>query len=654
MAQEVSILVTAQDHFSDTIRKMQIAQNSFAKDVDGLTQKLNQLNNNRAKLKIDTSDAKRALDDAKKKYNELGDAASRSAYEAAQANYDQAVQNLKAVGNEANRTKKAIEQLTVEEKKYNNRAASGRTNSRENGALAALMKSGLANMAGQSISNFAGVALSSAFGNTTGAAIGSIVSGVAQGASMGMVAGHTGAAIGAAVGAAAGVVNAVTQTFAQKDEAFKSAVRDQYSQVTNEQATSLASGSAIAAEREQFKIALGTLAGDQAEQLYEDIREFATVSPFAFDDLKGMSRTLLAGKYDPDEVVDMMRIIGDTGATLGLGADDMSNLAMYLSRMQVTGKATLEYLNPLMERGIPVFDFLAEALPGGNEEIQDMVSRGLIPGAKAAEILADAMERAYGGGMELQEKTFTGLTSTVEDLQADLDAAMGEGYNAKRTEGLQKTVDFMEGAEGDAMREAYEKIGAFKADLENQREEIERKHLTDVLESDEYREADAATQGMMLMKAKADAASEYAQTEGYQTQLTAEKELIQGIQSGMSTEYYEAGYYLGEEFEKGIYSARLNSDSFRANLMDYYVSGMPEEKFKGNAWGIPYVPHDNFITRLHEGERVLTASEARKTKQSVGGPVITGNNFYIREEADIDKIANKLYRQYQKAAVLGG
>lgn len=652
MAQEVSILVMAEDHFSETIRKMQTVQNSFAKDVDGLNQKLNVLKNNRTKLKVDVNDAREALNNAKRAYEELGDAAARSAYEAAQANYDQAVDNLKIVSNEANRTQKAIEQLTVTERKYNNRAGAPG----QRGTLAALSKAGLGNMLGQSLGNIAGVGLSSMFGGTYGSAIGSVLSSTIQGAAMGSIAGHAGKAIGAAVGAATGVVNAATQIFTEKDAAFKSAVQEQYGSVTSEQAASLVNGSAIAADREQFRIALGTLAGDQAEQLFADIKDFATASPFSFDDLKGMSRTLLAGGYDPDEIVDKMRIIGDAGATLGLGTDDMSNIATYLSRMQITGKATTEYLNPLLERGIPVFDYLAESLGKSNAEVQEMLRKGLIPGAEAADAITRGMEKAFGGGMDQQMGTFSGLASQVEDMQNNLDAAMGEGYNKERIGGMQATIDFMSGETGTAMQEAYEKIGAFQADLENQKEEIERKHLQDVMATTEYQQADAATQGMMLMQAKANAASEYATTEGYQTQLAAEKALIQGIQEGMSDEYFEAGLSLGKQFDKGLIAARSAAwaaPDYADDIVGRYAANYGAS-VQGNAWGIDYVPRDNFVTRLHEGERVLTASQARKADRAPGSLVISGNNFHIREEADIDRIATKLYRQYQRAAMLGG
>ena len=73
---------------------------------------------------------------------------------------------------------------------------------------------------------------------------------------------------------------------------------------------------------------------------------------------------------------------------------------------------------------------------------------------------------------------------------------------------------------------------------------------------------------------------------------------------------------------------------------------------KGFAYGLSYVPYDNFPALLHEGERVLTASEARTAKNTGSSPTITGNNFIVREEADIEKIAKEIVRQFQIAAMI--
>jgi len=64
------------------------------------------------------------------------------------------------------------------------------------------------------------------------------------------------------------------------------------------------------------------------------------------------------------------------------------------------------------------------------------------------------------------------------------------------------------------------------------------------------------------------------------------------------------------------------------------------------------VPYDNFPALLHEGERVLTAGEARRQTDEVR-IVISGNEFHIREDADIDRVAQALLSKLEEADMRG-
>lgn len=78
-----------------------------------------------------------------------------------------------------------------------------------------------------------------------------------------------------------------------------------------------------------------------------------------------------------------------------------------------------------------------------------------------------------------------------------------------------------------------------------------------------------------------------------------------------------------------------------------YSSGSGNGYRSSHASGLDYVPFNNYVANLHEGEAVLTAQQADEWRN--GGNTntinITGNSFVIREEADIKKISRELQRQ---------
>lgn len=73
---------------------------------------------------------------------------------------------------------------------------------------------------------------------------------------------------------------------------------------------------------------------------------------------------------------------------------------------------------------------------------------------------------------------------------------------------------------------------------------------------------------------------------------------------------------------------------------------------KSHYSGLDSVPYDGYSARLHKNEKVLTAQEAKAYDEgqggSNGGIVISGNNFTVREDADIHRIALELAKLIEK------
>lgn len=735
---DVSIMVSAQDNFSTAINRMQQAVKPFTRNVDDLQQTLDQLNANRVSLQVDVADANRALKNAQREYQNLTKEAERAQeamdnaatpeerntaaqrltelntalgqsqtrVQSAQMQYNQLRDNLGAVSRQAQRTQRDIENLSRGEENRNrlnqqqqqdqDPAQPSRWQTLQQG-FNRLAEAGAVQMVGDAVTDIANTFVSSAYGTTGSTLFSSTLSGATSGAAIGTaIAPGVGTAVGALAGGVIGLVQGGTQVFEQKDEAFKSYVQESTENALAKQTEMLSTGSAIAAQRETDQISFNTLFGseDIASKFLSDLRTTAARTPFEYNDLTGMSKILNTYSYDENHILPTLEIIGDAGAALGMAAQDMNEVSTAIGRLNATGKTSLEYINPLQERGIDAVGALAENYGVSKGDIYEMISDGEIAGEEAARVILRAMADSFAGAMQNQSQTMSGLQSTLEDANAELANAMGEGYNMARKEGLQEQIDFLGGETGQQMQDAYKMIGQWKAELENSKEEMERDIMQAVMDGgalqfdygdaqadieasvqemqQQYAEAMAAggeeggaQAGQVLARAQTLAISAYNASEGAQVALESELALAGQIRddSASNEAFYNAGCRKGQEYSRGLAAAMWqapsvpSSTSFtQASTTNNVTQSGSYLPGRGYAFGLERVPYDDYPALLHEGERVLTASQAReqdagKAPASGGQIVITGNSFSVRDDSDIQKIAAELLHQIRLAQI---
>lgn len=654
---ETSIVIKATDRYSDVLKTLSKTTKAFTKDVDSLEEGLYALNKNKYTLKLDAKKAQQALREAEKQFDLTHSAADGLKMELAQANYDNVVRNLNAVTKEARNTEKELSKLE-------NRSGGGGGGGAANfgkSVVQALAISGITDSAKQLLSQGATALTGSAFGNEGGMLFSNALSMATSGASAGfMVAGPAGALVGAGIGGLVGLGSGALQSYESQDSSFKSYVQDAVQEQLDAQSESLTSGSSIAAGRETDKISFATLFGSKetADSYLSNLVGMANSTPFLYDDLTSMSKTLATYGYDADSILPVLQTIGDAGAALGQSTSDMTAVATAIGRMKSSNKTTLEYLNILNDRGIGAVGILSDAYGVDQGTMYSMISKGEVAGQDAARIILDALSDSFAGAMEAQSKTFSGITSTIEGLQQELDNAMGEGYNQTRMQGLEAQKEWLAGDSGQKMQEAYTAIGTWKASLENAKEQYIRDAMNDAMGSEEYKtaeaEGDAAEMGRILMKAKIDGMNEYNANEGKDEELAQELSLIESVRddTALNNSYWDAGYTLGQEFSKG--RAAATTDSAWADAVNNFNSGYTKHRSgHQRAMGIDYVPYDNFPALLHEGEKVLTAGEARQEKNGVGGIQIVMNGTVIREEADVQRVAQELLNKLEEANMRG-
>ena len=679
MSADASIAMSVKDNLSAAIAGMKSSVTNLRTDVVALQGELDRLNATRVQMRMDLTGAKREAQQAQKAFEALGDAATDAERQAAEADWKKAEENLEnirqqydLVGRQVRQTTRDMENATGAISRAENRAGG----SGGMGMLSALGKAGLYDMLGEAAGQWANTLVSSGLGSDAGSLFSSALSGAGSGAAIGtMIAPGIGTAVGAAAGAGIGLLTGASQVYGQQDEAFKAYYQELYEAGKTSGSESLTSGSATAAQRQLDAIAFNRLLGEGVGDTYlTDLRSMAADTPMEYADLTSMSRALATGFKDaPDRILELMEAIGDTGSAVGVTASDMTAMSQAMSRMQSSGKATLEYLNIFQDRGVDVIGMLSEAMGKTQGEIYDMISKGEIGGRTAVDIIQEGMSTQYGGAMETMARTFSGLTSTLEDAMTEIDAARGEGYNETRSSGLQAEISAYGGELGEAVSSLNRIAGQNEAYLENLSERFTREALSAVLLGQETTlfspEQQAALEGMrdefiqasadyhngsqeagikmdsLRQEAEALATAAYESSDAYQMVHDAELDLIGAIRENTAAlkgwrSDYETSQALSEGLASGLFVIGGTTATGRSvyhdlgnNRGEEPATGRSVYHDPGYAYGLDRVPYDGYAAILHEGERVQTAREAR--------------------EEDLERTPTRIYREALGAVSLG-
>lgn len=677
--------------------------------LDKETQELNQtteafakanssLMKEQTRLQSEMKASQKTVNDLQKAYDEYGDELSKLKLDEAIENHAKLKSELAGVNSQINANQRTY-------KDYLETVRKGGMEEQGTG-LGDIAKGLFAGQVGQMLSSSLGglgqSVLTSAIGMPEASLISDTLSSTISGIAAGSVLGVPGMAVGGLIGAASGLISGGTKIFEAKDDAFKEYYGGLYQDVSGRAGEMVEGGSTLASGRQTDRISFKTLFGDEdaANEYLDSLVDMSNRTPFLYDDLTAMSKTLATYGYNEKNILPLLQTIGDAGAALGMGTADMTAVAQALGRMKSSDKATLEYLNILNDRGIGAVGMLAEAKGVDQGTMYDMISEKKISGSEAVEIITAALKESYSGSMLEQSQTFAGIASTLEGLTQELENAGGEAYNALRESGKSAMVDAYGGELGDAIKEINAIMGENQARKENLQDQYMREVLDVVLNGrrgELWGTLDASQQGELSdlqekyayqmrryengdTDAGAELESLYEQAQALgqayfdnsdfvKTLNETERDEIDAIREATAglSEATQATYALQQELSKGL-AVKIPSAFGYSSRGEYATRGQEESglargrvterrDLQGNrhAFGLERVPYDGYPALLHEGEQVLTASEARTQERAA--PVqltVTGNNFVGAPEELADQlwaiIVRKLEREQTAAA----
>ena len=185
---------------------------------------------------------------------------------------------------------------------------------------------------------------------------------------------------------------------------------------------------------ENTQIGLETLlksapdAKQAAQELLATLQAFSERTPFEFEDIVKNTQSLMGMKFAADEVIPSLTGIGDAIAATGdFSQERLQGVITALGQMRLKGKVSAEEMMQLSERQIDAWGLLSKAIGKTTEETMQLAQQGKLRGKEATQAIVAMMEAEFGGAMERQSKTYTGLLSTATDIKNRAQAVATKG-----------------------------------------------------------------------------------------------------------------------------------------------------------------------------------------------------------------------------------
>lgn len=247
------------------------------------------------------------------------------------------------------------------------------------------------------------------------------------------------------------------------------------------------------------KIGFSTLLGDEAGQaMMDDMDEFAKKTPFKTSGVISNAQKMMAYGWDPERILDDMKIIGDAAAATGKMDEGLESIVYALSEIRSKGKLSTQELNQLAGAGIKAKAYLAEGLgygtsDAGMKKLAEDLEKGAIGANQAIDLILQGMQEFDGMMDRTANETVEGLKSQIADtFEINIFRKWGQGLQDGAKRGMGSIVELLDSASeslsnlGDMLYEAGKKASNWVAD----RLEGAVEMITALAKTDEFKNAD--------------------------------------------------------------------------------------------------------------------------------------------------------------------
>jgi tape measure domain-containing protein len=186
-------------------------------------------------------------------------------------------------------------------------------------------------------------------------------------------------------------------------------------------------GLKAASKIEDYTASFKTLLGTEpaAKKMIKTINEMAAATPFDPDPLIQSTEKLLAFGIEAENVNDVLNMLGDSSKG---SAEALQTLSTAYGKVAAKGKASMEELNMMIDRGVPILGELANIMGVSEDKIIKMVSEGKVGFNELNQAFKNMTSEGgvFYKGMETASQTLSGKFSTLKGNMSMLGAAVME------------------------------------------------------------------------------------------------------------------------------------------------------------------------------------------------------------------------------------
>lgn len=172
------------------------------------------------------------------------------------------------------------------------------------------------------------------------------------------------------------------------------------------------------AQLEQAQISWATILRDEkaATVQMQKLTQMAANSPFEFAGLDSAAKKLTMAGFSGEGLTTALRSVGDAVSAIGGGQGALDGISTALFQIYTKGKLSAEEMLQLAERGIPAWEILSKKMGVSMAELQKMTTDGKVMAQEVVPLLVEGLGERFGGAMEKQSKSMTGMLSTAKEL----------------------------------------------------------------------------------------------------------------------------------------------------------------------------------------------------------------------------------------------